>query len=82
MTSQGDAQGDDRLEHEKGPGRGALAPNKGGRMLSKHRSVMLGLLPVDEELTEVLGKAPSGSGLPGAACYPSRRDPESSGDAA
>ena len=51
-------------------------------MLSKHRSVMLGLPPVDEEKTEVLGRAPSAGCPREAASYPSRRNPESSGDAA
>jgi hypothetical protein len=50
-------------------------------MLSKHRSVMLRLPPVDEELTEVLGRATSASCPREAATYPARRDPESCGDA-
>ena len=82
MTSRGDAQGDDRPEHEKGPGRGALAPNQGGPMLSKHRSVMLWLPSADEEVTEMLGRAPSGRGLQEAAACLSPRGLGSYGDAA
>jgi len=51
-------------------------------MLSKHRRVMLWLSPVREEMTEVIGMAPSGGCPREVAAYSSPGDPESSGSAA
>ena len=81
VTCWGDGEGDIRPEHEKRPGRVALATNQGGPMLSKHRTVMLWLSSANAEVAEMLGRAPSG-GLRGAAAFLSPNGSNSHGGAA
>ncbi len=51
-------------------------------MLTKHKSVMSWLSPIDEEVTELFSRAPSAGRPREAATYFSPGDPDSSGGAA
>ena len=82
VTRRGDAQGDVGPEHEKRPGRVALAANQGGPMFLKHRTVMLWSSSADAEVAKMLGRASSGGRRREAAAFLSPNGSNSPGGAA